>query len=194
MWNTQEDEIPFQHTPFGLLVSHLDMVKIVVSSAFRQHVVVVFLGEWYLEGEKWHMTYSTRPSLRREQNTHQDYWSSPAQYLESTILIYCTRLPRFFFGFFIIWLYEQTPINPFPGVQSRTTMFLIYTQARVLHNDDLTYEVTQITWCNLTNVNKQNKNQSSCWLPASITLNDAFTKTSYNHLGLVNRGSVWNMY
>lgn len=154
-------------------------LRLVLFSDKCLHVFLVFFfGEWYLEGEKWHMTYSIRPSLWREQNTHQGYWSSPAQYLDSTIRlpILTERLPRHFLGGLFRNLtvladsYKSIPRGPI------SDNYVFNIEARVLHNDDFTYEATQITWWNFTNVNKQNKNQSSSWLPASITSNVAFTK------------------
>lgn len=135
------------------------------------------------------LLHTTQPVARAEHTSGLLIFSSAILRKHYTYILYIARLPRIFFWLFhnltvLADSYKSIPRGPI----SDNHVFSI--QARVLHNDDLAYEVTQITRCNFTNVNNQNKNPSSCWLPASITQNVTFTKTSHNPLGLVNRGSV----
>lgn len=142
-------------------------------------------GRWKVAHDLLH---TTQPATRAEHTSGLLIFSSAILTKHYTYILYIVRLPRNCFWLFHNLTVQADSYESIPrGPISDNYVFNI--RAWVLHIDDPAYEVTQITWCNFTNVNKQNKKHSSCWLPASITLNVVFTKMSYSHCG-----SVWNMY
>lgn len=158
MWNTQEDEILFQHTPFGLLVSHLDMVKIKVSSIFRQHVLGFFF--WWMISGSWKVAHdllhTTQPVARAEHTSGLLIFSSAIlrQHYKATYTYRkATKNNSWLFHNLIVLAdsYKSIPEGP------TSDSYVFNIQAQVIHDDDLTYEVTQITCCNFTNVQKAQK-------------------------------------